>query len=238
MIQIGTSGWSYKHWKGKFYPERLAQANWLGFYSKIFSTVEINATFYRRQPTTTFEKWYKSTPTNFKFSVKAPRYITHIKRLKNSEEALSNFYKDVHPLRDKLSALLFQLPPNMKFNPTTIKNFLRLLNPGIRSCIEIRNSTFHCEDFFSLLKEYNVALCISDTANRYPSLIERLTADFFYIRLHGSKTLYRSCYTLKELEEWAEKIRGWNIPGFIYFDNDAEAYATTNAKQLLKLIHS
>ena len=206
MVKVGTSGWSYPHWRCVFYPERLPQKRWLEFYARHFSTVEINSTFYGRPSASTLTKWVQSTPEGFLFSVKASRFITHIKRLQNVEDFLKRFYKDISLLKNKLGVLLFQLPPNLGFNRERLENFLSQLDPSLLHTIEVRHESFHCNEFFSLLRKHNVAFCISDTAGCYPSLDYQTTADFLYIRLHGSQALYASNYSHKELLKWATQL--------------------------------
>ncbi len=235
-INIGTSGWNYPHWQGIFYPPGLPKSRWLKFYSRHFDTLEINATFYGRPKPATFKRWYETTPSPFLFSVKASRYITHIKRLKGIEEPLQRLYKDLSFLKEKRGALLFQLPPNFAYSEERIDTFIQLLDPSIPTALEIRHQSFLNPGFFQLLRKHNVAFCISDTAGRYPSLSYELTADFTYIRLHGSQILYASPYTPEELEAWAERINTWGIQAYVYFDNDAYGYAVTNALQLKKIL--
>jgi uncharacterized protein YecE (DUF72 family) len=237
-VRIGTSGWNYPHWRGAFYPPGLPSSKWLEFYAHHFDTVEINATFYGRPKPSTFEKWYQSTPPGFLFAVKASRYITHIKRLKNVKEPISRLYQDITPLREKLGAILFQLPPNLAFDEKQIKAFLELLDTTIPTAIEVRHESFHTRKFFQLLEEHNVAFCISDTAGKYPSLAYEITADFTYIRLHGSRVLYASCYTREELETWARRILSWGVKAYVYFDNDAHGYAPQNARELKEILKS
>jgi len=234
-VFVGTSGWNYKHWKEIFYPKGLAQRKWLEFYCENFSTVEVNATFYRRLKEQTFKRWYEITPKDFLFTIKANRFITHIKKLVDIDEPLANLYKDVAPLKGKLGAILFQLPPSLKYDFKIIKEFLTKLDPNIKTTIEIRNKSFLTDEFFNLLKEFNIAFCISDTAGRYPLEI-KITADFFYIRLHGSKILYRSRYSIDELNNWADHIKGFGRGGFVFFDNDFDGNAVINAKELINIL--
>lgn len=237
-IYIGTSGWNYNHWQGIFYPEKLAKNKWLGYYSKHFQTVELNATFYRQPKKETFEGWYKKTPENFIWSVKANKFITHIKRLKDPEESIDTFFSAAEKLKEKLGPVLFQLPPGLAFDEGTLITFLETIKKYNHPCtLEVRNSTWLNDRCFSLLESYNVALCISDTAGRYP-YAEEITANFIYIRLHGSEKLYASSYTDRELYIWAEKIMSWQRDTFVYFDNDFGGYAPQNASTLKKILMS
>jgi len=230
-IRVGTSGWNYLHWKGVFYPEKHPKSKWLEYYCGHFDTVELNASFYRQPKPTTFENWSKRTPGNFLWSVKANRYITHVKRLKDTEEPLKRFYDSATALGPKLGVILFQLPPSLAYDRGLVGEFLEKLNLAYRHAIEVRNPSWITEEFFKQLEERNVSFCISDTAGRYP-LHEEVTADYVYIRLHGSKKLYASLYTKKEVKEWAQKILKWNRDTFVYFDNDFEGNAVRNAHML------
>lgn len=234
-VHIGTSGWTYGHWKGIFYPEDQPKARWLEYYAREFDTVELNATFYRLPNKTTFEKWFKRTPEGFLWSLKASRYITHVKRLKDVREPLDRFYHSASRLGSKLGPLLFQLPPSLTYDAHLMESFLARLDPSFRHAVEIRHSSWLTSEFFTQLQHKNTAFCISDTAGRYPYQ-EEITADFVYIRLHGSRKLYASEYTKEELEIWAKKIQDWGRETFVYFDNDFGGYAVRNAKMLKKLL--
>ncbi len=232
-IRIGTSGWNYDHWYNVFYPNDLAKKRRLEYYTTIFDSVEVNATFYRAFKQSTFKKWYDETPEDFTWSVKAVRYITHTKRLKEVHESLDMFFESLHPLAEKTGPILFQLPPSLQFNKNMVEEFLKQLPSSYRCVIEGRNETWTTSESHELLKKYNVAWCISDTAGKYPFL-ESITSDFTYLRLHGSKKLYKSCYTNDEIRHWAEKIREWDKDTYVYFDNDAKGYAPLNAISLMK----
>jgi len=236
-IRIGTSGWNYRHWRGVFYPEKLPTRKWLSYYSQYFDTVEVNATFYGTLKKETLARWLEETPEDFLFAVKASRFITHVKRLKAVEEAFERFLDSLSPLYPRLGVVLFQLPPSLTYEPQAMEDFLALLPQDFRFTIEIRNASFHHQRFLKQLERYGIALCLSDTAGRYPSLWEAITADFTYIRLHGSRKLYRSCYTEEELSAWAEKIRGFPVQKvYVYFDNDALGWAPENALRLKSLL--
>ncbi|MFN3568314.1 MAG: DUF72 domain-containing protein [Caldimicrobium sp.] len=227
---IGTSGWSYPSFREIFYPLDLKPKDWLAFYSKYFNTVEINATFYRTPKPTTFQKWYESTPPYFVFSVKAPKLITHIKKLKDIKEPLETFLKSLKPLAEKARVLLFQLPPSLSFDKELLESFLRLMPKEYKNVIEIRHKSFHNEEFINLLEKYGVSLCFSDCGKRYPSWFEYNTADFLYIRLHGSKQLYVSNYEEEELDNLIKVIHKFTVSEvYVYFDNTALGYAVKNA---------
>ncbi len=234
-IRIGTSGWTYKHWQGIFYPSGLSNSKWLEFYSEHFDTVELNASFYRLPKRETFEKWKARTPDGFLWSVKASKFITHTRRLEDPAEPLGRLYGVTAGLGEKLGVILFQLPPSLTYDERMLRNFCKKLDPRVRHAIEIRHQSWIDDQAFSLLTEFNIALCVADTAGRYPSC-EVITADFGYIRLHGSQKLYASEYSEVELRNWAEKVHIWNKDTFIYFDNDYEGYAVNNARRLRKLL--
>ncbi len=232
-IRIGTSGWNYDHWYNVFYPNDLAKKRRLEYYTTIFDSVEVNATFYRAFKQSTFKKWHDETPEDFTWSVKAVRYITHTKRLKEVDESLDMFFESLNPLAEKTGPILFQLPPSLQFNKNIAEEFLKLLPSSYRCVIEGRHETWTNSEAHELLKKYNVAWCISDTAGKYP-LLESITSDFTYLRLHGSKKIYASCYSDDEIKDWATKIHRWNVDTFVYFDNDYNGYAPINATSLIE----
>jgi len=230
---IGTSGWHYNHWQDRFYPEKLNKAQWLEFYAHHFTTVELNNSFYRLPSEAAFAAWYESSPVNFTFAVKVSRFITHIKRLKNTEEAVERFISQAKILEEKLGPLLYQLPPNMHRNDETLESFLSTLPRGLKHVIEFRHQSWLEEKVFEILHKYNVGFCIFDMPSVSCPLMA--TADFAYVRFHGSTGLYFSCYSDEELADWAKKLAGLAASLeaiYIYFNNDAEAFAVRNAKTL------
>ena len=232
---IGTSGWHYEHWKGLFYPQGLAKAQWLSFYANHFSTVELNTSFYRLPTEQAFITWRESSPPNFLFTVKVSRFITHIKRLKNVDDALDNFLSRARFLDNKLGPLLYQLPPNMHRNDAVLESFLRLLPQHLRHVFEFRHKSWLDDRVFELLKRYNAGFCVFDMPDLTCPL--QATANFAYIRFHGSSGLYWSCYSDEELSNWAKRIAklGQNLEAiYIYFNNDAEAFAIRNAQTLAR----
>ena len=227
---VGTSGFVYDHWRSRFYPEKLAKAKWLEFYTTHFTTVELNNSFYRLPSENAFANWRDSSPANFIFAVKVSRFITHIKRLKNTEDAVETFVTRAEILGEKLGPLLYQLPPNMHRNDGVLASFLSTLPQGMKHVFEFRHQSWLEEKVFEILRKYNVGLCIFDM----PSLTCPLaaTADFAYIRFHGSTGLYFSCYSDEQLADWAKKLANLaaNLKEiYIYFNNDAEAFAIRNA---------
>ena len=234
-LYIGTSGWVYNHWRGRFYPEGLAQARWLEFYNQHFPTVELNNSFYHLPSEKAFTAWRERSSEGFVYAVKVSRLITHLKKLRNVEEALENFLSRAKILGEKLGPLLYQLPPNMPRNDTLLESFLRLLPPELCHVFEFRHESWLDEPVFTLLREHNVGFCIYDM----PGLTTPLaaTTDFAYIRFHGSADLYGSCYSEAELGEWASRITklGQGLTSvYIYFNNDAQAFAVSNAQTLAK----
>ncbi|MCX7679683.1 MAG: DUF72 domain-containing protein [Spirochaetes bacterium] len=232
---IGCSGWNYSHWAGKFYPETIAKSQWLQYYTSSFNTVEINATFYRQFKDSAYVRWYNNAPDDFRFSVKMSKYITHVKRLVNVDSEIRTCIASASLLKEKLGVILIQLPPSLIFDSALVSEFLSNLPANCRYTIEARHKSWVCDLSFSLLQQFNVAWCISDTAGRYP-YCEEVSADFVYIRLHGSKKMYASNYTDTELTAWAEKIMRWNKTAYCYFDNDFNAYAAHNAMKLKKML--
>lgn len=234
QIRIGTSGWNYNHWAGLFYTD-CPKTKWLECYTRTFSTVEANSTFYHLPKPKAVEKWRLRTPDNFLWSVKASRYITHMKKLRDPREPLERFYDSILNFGEKLGPILFQLPPNLGYHKDVFDEFWAHVRKGHRYTIEPRHAGWLEDNALEKLRSLNIALCIAQTAGRFP-YSEAVTADFVYIRLHGSQALYGSDYSEEELQEWAGKIRKWKRDTYIYFDNDANAYAPNNAKRLKEIL--
>lgn len=232
-IRIGTSGWNYKHWKGRFYPEKLAQRKWLEFYAQTFNAVEINNTFYRLPKQSAVANWYKQSPDDFQFTVKASRYITHLKRLKDPADHIERFYESVSSLKEKMTSVLFQLPPNFKKNISRLEQFLEALPDSPKSIFEFRNTSWYCDETYDLLKAHNCAFCIHDYGDVASPV--KATADFAYLRFHGSKGKYYGKYHGNTLNKWARHIEQLTencVNLFVYFNNDLEGFAVENAKTL------
>lgn len=235
-VRIGISGWRYEPWRGKFYPEKLTQKKELEFASGRFRSLEINGTFYSIQRASSFLRWKEDTPEDFVFSVKGPRFITHIRRLREVETPLANFMASgVLLLGEKLGPFLWQFPPNFKYQFELLENFFKLLPADsvaalqlagkhdgrirtedgldgvghfpVRHAIEIRHESFRNAEFIELLRNYNVALVCADTVE-WPRLMD-LTSEFVYCRLHGSEALYASGYDDKALTDWARRVTDW-----------------------------
>ena len=234
---IGTSGWYYQHWYGRFYPQGLSKERLLPYFAQSFNTVELNNTFYHLPKETTVKGWYKKAPEDFVFAVKASRFITHIKRLANLGDSLKVFLKRAYLLKDKLGPILYQLPPSMKKNPKRLTSFLKKLPKKTKNVIEFRHRSWLDEEIFGILNKFNVAHCIVSMPD-FPTVL-RPTSDFVYIRMHGGKVLYGSNYSAKELKQYAGWIKKFLKDGldiYVYFNNDAQGYAVKNALALKKMV--
>ncbi|MDP1881130.1 MAG: DUF72 domain-containing protein [Parachlamydiaceae bacterium] len=234
-IHIGTSGWSYEHWKEKFFPTDLKQIQWLPYYANTFSTVEVNTTFYHTPRETTVLNWYNIVPKDFIFSVKMNRYITHNKKLSDCQDSLGIFYQSIQPFEKKMGPILIQLPPKFNANKERLNEFIHLLNKKHRYTFEFRNETWFTPEIYEVLKENNIALCITDLRGELSP--EIMTSDFVYIRLHGPKQAYGGSYGPKKLKEWKKKIENWldDASVYCYFDNDEKGYAIQDALVLQKM---
>jgi uncharacterized protein YecE (DUF72 family) len=282
QFRIGISGWRYEPWRGTFYPKKWPQRRELEYASSKVNTIEINGTFYALQRPQSFQAWYAETPEHFMFSVKGGRYITHLRRLQDVKAPLANFFASgVLELREKLGPFLWQLPPSLPYDRERMKTFFELLprdtraaaklaklhdgkisgskvstkvdaERPLRHAVEIRHASFQCAEFVELLRAHDIALVVADTAGKWP-LMEDVTSDFMYVRLHGDEQLYVSGYTEPALKEWARKMRAWaegRTPAgshltaprgkaaaqgrdvFVYFDNDVKVHAPNDAQTL------
>jgi uncharacterized protein YecE (DUF72 family) len=237
-IRIGTSGYHYKHWLGRYYPEGMKASEMLKHYLRDFDTVELNNTFYQLPNESTFDAWRKNTPSDFLYAVKGSRFITHMIKLKDAQRGLTNFMPRAERLRGKLGPILWQLPPGWKVNVERLEEFLSLLPKEHRYTVELRNETWMTDAVLEVLHKYNAAFCIYELAG-YHSPIE-LTADWTYIRLHGPTAFkYQGSYSDEQLAGWADRIRAWSkkLKGiYVYFDNDDSAYAVYNAMTLKRMV--
>jgi uncharacterized protein YecE (DUF72 family) len=279
--RIGISGWTYPPWRGVFFPEGLPQKRELEYASRQVSSIEINGSFYSLQRPSSYRAWYAATPDDFVFSVKGGRFITHLKRLKDVEIPLANFFASgLLCLGEKLGPILWQLPPSFRFDRERLAHFFDLLprdteaaarlarhhddkvkgravtkapvHHPLRYALEVRHASFETEEFITLLHKHDIAAVVADTAGKWP-LIEDVTSDFFYVRLHGDEELYVSGYSEEALDRWARKIRSWGRGGnptgtqcfgtraptarqgrevFVYFDNDVKVCAPFDAMTL------
>ncbi len=239
-LYIGTSGYSYKHWSGGvFYPAGLKQNKWLEYYCKHFNTVELNVTFYRLPKQVVFAGWDRRTPEGFVFAIKGSRFITHIKRLKVSAQPLKLMFERAKPLAKKIDVVLWQLPAGFKCDTERLSSFLRHLSKykKFRHVFEFREASWFNNKIFQLLKKNNIAVCSADWPNCSRGL--HLTADFVYIRRHGTGAkLYSGCYSNAQLKKDAKLISkqlSAERDVYIYFNNDAHGWAVENAKTLKKI---
>jgi uncharacterized protein YecE (DUF72 family) len=237
-IRIGTSGFHYKHWKGPFYPQKMPAAAMLDFYTQHFDTVELNNSFYRLPAASAFDCWRDATPANFVFAVKASRFITHNKKLKDPENAVDNLLPRAVRLGKKLGPVLFQLPPKWRVNPERLRNLLLILPGEIRYAFEFRELSWITPEICAILGEFNAAFCIYELAG-YHSPIS-VTADFTYVRLHGPESgKYQGSYSEQRLAQWARQIESWAQELktiYLYFDNDQAGHAAGNALRLREMI--
>ena len=238
LVHIGTSGWHYGHWKGPFYPEDLADDEMLRFCAERFGTVEINNSFYRMPEKKTFAGWRGIVPKGFVFAVKASRYITHMKKLRDAGEPLSRFLDAADELGNKLGPVLFQLPPRWHLNLDRLRAFLALLPKGShRFAFEFRDPTWFDEEVYSALSASGAAFCIYDLDGVLSP--KEITSDFVYIRLHGPGGPYRGEYGTKVLSEWAKTFASWAGEGkevYCYFDNDEAGHAPRDASRLVEMM--
>jgi len=281
-VFVGVSGWRYEPWRGNFYPRGLAQSRELGHAARHFNSIELNGSFYSLQRPSSYAMWAEQTPPGFVFAVKGGRFITHMLKLRNIEAAMGNFFASgLFALRDKLGPILWQFPPQMRFNPELFEAFFaslpkttaaaakvarqrdhrlkgrELLEPlhrqRLRHCVEVRHDSFVDPAFIELLRKYGIAWVVADTPNPWP-LYEDVTADFVYMRLHGSTELYKSRYTPEQIADWAARIDAWRhgrqpaaarriskmAPQkreardvYCYFDNTDKLHAPDNARELM-----
>ena len=238
-IRVGTSGWQYKHWSGRFYPEKTPVSRMLEAYLAAgFDTVEVNNTFYRLPLASALDRWREATPPDFLFAVKGSRFLTHMKKLKDPEAGLARFMPLVERLGPKLGPILFQLPPRWGPELGRLAAFLAALPSSHRYAFELRDSTWHTPEVCAILRAHNAAFCAYEIAGR-KSPIE-ITADFAYVRLHGpTDRAYEGSYSIEQLQEWAARINQWRQTLraiYVYFDNDDSGFAPRNALELKALI--
>lgn len=246
-ILIGTSGWHYNHWIGKFYPEDIKGYYELKFHSKYFNSVENNSSFYRIASESTYKTWVKMTPENYKFSMKLNKTITHLAKLQLTDdikEKIRLIIDTTQILAERMGAIVIQLPASFRLDLKTLEKFLKYFTEEINSkkykfdvAIEFRNKYWFTNEVYEILKKYNVSLVAADSS-RYPG-VKEITADFAYIRLHGPEKLFASSYSEKELNQWSKYIKSISKKVkrvYVYFNNDFHAYAIDNAKQLNKLL--
>lgn len=230
-LYVGTSGWQYKHWKGRFYPENLKASDWLFHYSSFFRTVEVNNTFYRLPESSAFKRWAESTPQDFTFAVKASRYLTHVKRLKDCAEPVSRLMERASELRDKLGPVLLQLPPTLRPDVAALDDTLSSFPPGQKVALEFRHPGWNTDRVRLTLEKHGAALCLADRGSRPVSPLWR-TADWTYLRLHFGAGRPVSCYGRSALSQWARRLAeewGPDRAVYVYFNNDGWGCAVRDA---------
>lgn len=237
-VHVGTSGWNYKHWKGSFYPKVLPQKKWLAYYVEHFDTVEVNNTFYQLPEYTTFDTWRETVPRGFTFALKASRFITHMKKLKDPNTSSEKFFDRSERLEDKLGPILFQLPPGWQLNRERLAEFLEALPPAHRYVFEFRNESWEINEVYDLLRQYNIAFCMQDFRGKQSP--REITADFTYVRMHGpGEIAYAGSYSDAALKKWAREIenRRQELKDvYVYFNNDIGGCAVKDAMRLGELV--
>lgn len=235
MIRLGTSGWYYKEWAGEFYSDDIPSKEWLGFYSREFDTVEVNASFYRVPFENMVKGWKNRVPDDFIFSFKGNRMITHRKKLKEVEEDVDRFMDRISLVGSKLGPVLWQFPPGLKRDDGRLEDFISLLSGRGRHVIEFRNRSWFDPGVYSLLEKYGICLCVISGPG-LPEIVEA-TADFSYIRWHGKEHWYNWDYSEEELLIWKDRILGIGVKDvFGYFNNDAGGFAVKNCRELKEIL--
>lgn len=236
-IYLGTSGWSYGHWKGSFYPVGCQPAQMLKVYADHFSTTEINSTFYRLPSPDSLKRWRRSTPEGFVFSVKASRFITHMKKLKEPEDHVAALLERITLLGEKLGPILFQLPPRWHCNEERLAAFLESLPENFRYAFEFRDQSWLNTKVYNLLSAHNAAFCMYELSGFLTP--QHITSDFIYIRLHGPNGPYQGSYSREALTEWSRLLVNWSTQVttiYCYFDNDEKGFAAMNAQMLQNMV--
>jgi uncharacterized protein YecE (DUF72 family) len=236
QVRIGCSGWVYKHWKGVFYPEDLPQKRWFEYYSSEFDTVEINNSFYRLPPADTFEKWRNQAPPGFCYAVKANRYLTQAKKLKDCEGPQERMMSAVRALGDRLGPMLYQLPPKMNLNLERLEDFLKIPK-RVTSVFEFRNASWYAPETYALLDRYGASFCVHDMPS---SKSERIAVGpIAYVRFHGGEGKYWGRYSDERLLEWSDWIIEQSLQGrsvWCYFNNDIHGHAIHDARTLKSMV--
>ncbi len=236
-IWIGTSGWSYTGWAGAFYPARLSSSRWLAYYASQFPTVEINATFYRLPSLKMVEHWSQRAPGDFIFAVKGSRYLTHMKKLVGVGPGLEQFFERIAPLDSHTGPILWQLPPTLTKDVKRLDAFLEQVPKNFRHAVEFRHPSWIANDVFEVLRRHNAA-CVWISSWLMPRDFT-VTADFLYLRFHGLDGAAAHNYTKAELAPWAHhlvKAAEEDKPAFVYFNNDVNARAPSNARMLMEMV--
>jgi len=236
-IRIGCSGWSYAQWRGRFYPADLPQAKWFDHYARTFDTVEINNCFYRAPAVETWEQWRNQAPRGFLYAVKAHRFLTHMKKLRDVGASLDRVIGLARHLQANLGPILYQLPPHWQCNPERLKSFLELLPRDLLHVFEFREPSWHDDRVFSLLEEHRASFCTHDMAGM--SVPRLAVGPAAYVRFHGTDPRYAGGYPSAVLRSWAGWLNEQSESGrfcFAYFNNDFEAHAVSDARTLIRLV--
>jgi uncharacterized protein YecE (DUF72 family) len=236
MIRVGCSGWQYKHWRGDFYPADQPASRWLSLYVRTFDTVELNNSFYRLPEGATFRNWRERTPDGFLFAVKASRFLTHLKKLKDPDEPIARFFDRARELGPKLGPVLYQLPPRWPVDIGRLEAFLAALPRGPRHVMEFREPSWYAPDVLARLEASGVALCLHDMSGSASPRVR--VGPFVYVRFHGT-TRYGGAYGDDDLESWSAWLHGEHAAGrdvFCYFNNDIGGHAPRNAVTLRRLM--
>ncbi|EPR16475.1 hypothetical protein M527_20550 [Sphingobium indicum IP26] len=239
MIRIGCSGWNYRDWRGRFYPEKMAAKNWFAFYAEQFDTVEINNSFYRLPSPETVDKWREQAPSGFCYAAKANRYLTQMKKLRDCEEPLERMMASFAHFGDSLGPVLYQLPPHFTLDLPRLEDFLRIAPRHPVPVFEFRHPSWYVDEVYALLERHGAAFCVHDMpGSASPRLAVGTTA---YVRFHGTTGKYRGSYSRERLEDWAEWMKARSREGqtvWAYFNNDYDAQAITDARILREAIGS
>jgi uncharacterized protein YecE (DUF72 family) len=230
-VLVGTSGWQYAHWKARFYPTTLPQKAWLEHYSERFGTVEVNNAFYRLPEKKTFEDWRNRTPPDFVLAVKASRYLTHIKRLREPAEPVKRLLERASGLKEKLGPILLQLPPNLRVDLAALEETLSQFPSRVRVAFEPRHDSWFCDDTAAILAEHGAALCLTDIRGKKSPLWR--TADWGYLRMHAGRASPQPCYGRRALETWSRTLaKLWDQTSdlYVYFNNDERACALDDSR--------
>lgn len=234
---IGTSGWQYRSWKGRFYPDDLPQRRWLEHYASRFRTVEVNNTFYRLPPADTFAAWRDGTPDDFVYAIKASRFLTHVRRLRDPAEPVQRLLEHAAPLRGKLGPVLVQLPPTMRRDDARLRDLLDAWPARVRLALEVRHESWFDDAVYDALHRAGAALCLTDRDGRPQEPLVR-TASWGYVRLHHGTAHPVPCYGDRALRSWVERVGDrWGDDGdvFVFFNNDPEGCAVRDAARFAEL---
>jgi uncharacterized protein YecE (DUF72 family) len=237
-IRIGTSGWEYAHWRGAVYPPELPRDRWLEFYAERFDTVEINATFYRLPEAATFEAWGRRVPASFRFAVKASRYLTHVRRLRDTAEPVNRLRRRADRLDGRLGPTLYQLPPRWRPNPERFSQFLDAISAASDQVIEIRDPRWYREDILAMIERSRASLCLHDMPGSAPS--PQPVGPLVYVRFHGAGERYGGSYSAQRLVAWADRLAEWVAEGrraWVFFNNDIGGHAVADASRLRDYVH-